>query len=420
MLSSQLLFVSPSFKFTGTYPTSSDQAHMDHAKLERMFGYTFYRIKETRFSVYRMDSFFNEKAPFSRVNLDIKPYGNEAYGDKAELFLPFDDLFQVDTSLFEESHFEHLRFLKKCKNRQWPPIPKATSKAKLMSCICPDILVPLCKKDEVCVEKRYESYHSRGVKFAAMGMGAFDTWHGTPDARVRGASIILESDSDGSDSDGSDSDGLDSDGSDLGVCQTSYLVRESPVKLSDDSSEYHSDSSGTGTVIETKKRMNHLSQSIATCTVSSFIENSLHPELKSCVPTILIDETQFRVILYDCKTDNLLISEALNLSTKGHLSQSSMTALWVVVNHRSFLQHLPKICSEYPSGIQNVLEKAGALQKFKKLCTKDLNWPRKKTNDEKKVYIKIEVEDRPKRKRKKKRKAQESPPKKRGKDSNTT
>ncbi len=199
-----------------------------------------------------------------------------------------------------------------------------------------------------------------------MGMGTFDTWHGTPDARVRGASIILESDSDGSDSDGSDSDGLDSDGSDLGVCQTSYLVREPTSdsltgdSLSDDSSEYHydSDSSGTGTVIETEKRMNHLSQSIATCTVSSFIENSLHPELKSCVPTILIDETQFRVILYDCKTDNLLISEALNLSTKGHLSQSSMTALWVVVNHRSFLQHLPKICSEYPSGIQNVLEKA--------------------------------------------------------------
>ena len=90
------------------------------------------------------------------------------------------------------------------------------------------------------------------------------------------------------------------------------------------------------TPIEGKLKMKsaNLRQGIATCVISAFTERTLHPHLKSCVPTILIDEMQFRVIMYDCEIDSLLISEAIDLKTKDSLSKSAMTVLWLVLNHR--------------------------------------------------------------------------------------
>ena len=70
------------------------------------------------------------------------------------------------------------------------------------------------------------------------------------------------------------------------------------------------------------------------CVVSSFTERKLHPHLQPCVTTILIHETQFHVILYHCEKDILLVSEPIDLETRGNLSQSAMTVLWVVLNHR--------------------------------------------------------------------------------------
>ena len=61
----------------------------------------------------------------------------------------------------------------------------------------------------------------------------------------------------------------------------------------------------------------NLHQAVGTCVVSSFTETSLHPDLKALVPTILIDEKQFRVCLYDSEKDILLISKSKCLATKG-------------------------------------------------------------------------------------------------------
>ena len=79
-----------------------------------------------------------------------------------------------------------------------------------------------------------------------------------------------------------------------------------------------------------------LPQVITTCVVSSFTESTLHPDKQALVPTILIDQNQFRVCLYDCETDVdvLLISEPKLLATRGELSRSGMAFLWLVINHR--------------------------------------------------------------------------------------
>ena len=78
----------------------------------------------------------------------------------------------------------------------------------------------------------------------------------------------------------------------------------------------------------------NLGQVVAMCAVSSFTENKLHPDKQALVPTILIDLNQFRVCLYDCRLDVLLISTPKLLSTKNRLSRSAMLFLWLTINHR--------------------------------------------------------------------------------------
>ena len=70
------------------------------------------------------------------------------------------------------------------------------------------------------------------------------------------------------------------------------------------------------------------------CVVASFTETSLHSEQQGLVPTLLIDDKQFRVCLYDSEKDVLLLSDPKPLATKGGLSRSAMTLLWLVFNHR--------------------------------------------------------------------------------------
>ena len=73
---------------------------------------------------------------------------------------------------------------------------------------------------------------------------------------------------------------------------------------------------------------------VGTCVVASFTAKARHPEQKALVPTVLIDEKQLRVCLYDCEKDILLISTRKPLATKGELSRSGMALLWLVINHR--------------------------------------------------------------------------------------
>ena len=167
------------------------------------------------------------------------------------------------------------------------------------------------------------------------------TWHGTPDVRVRGAPFVLQRKEE---SEESDTESITSD--------------------------------GATTTFEAKKNFlpSNLPQTISTCVVSSSTEKRLHPDLPAIVPTILIDEHQFQVCLYDCENDVLLISEPVELAKKGGLSSSGMAILWLVINHRFFLQPLHDELAQYPSTIKSSLEAVGALDSYNELQRKDLNW----------------------------------------------
>ena len=96
------------------------------------------------------------------------------------------------------------------------------------------------------------------------------------------------------------------------------------------------DESDAATTVEAKVMTKdaNLHQAVGTCVVSSFTKKSLHPGLKALVPTIFIDEKQFRVCLYDSEKDILLISKSKCLATNGGLSRSGMALLWLTLNHR--------------------------------------------------------------------------------------
>ena len=127
----------------------------------------------------------------------------------------------------------------------------------------------------------------------------------------------------------------------------------SSVESGDEAKSVSSD--GMTTTFEGKISFNdaNLVQTIATCVTASFTENTRHPSKPAIVPTILIDEYFFCMCLYDCKKDILLISNPKNISTNGSLSQSAMALLWVVLNHRQFLQELPEEPERYPAGIRS-------------------------------------------------------------------
>ena len=149
-----------------------------------------------------------------------------------------------------------------------------------------------------------------GIKSDSLGIGTLSTWHGTPDLRVRGVEVIVRK----------PLEELDD--------EDSEMVEER------DSDEEGSDGGSAPIEVKITYMSSFLPQTIATCVVSSFTERNLHPRKPSIVPTILLARNQFRVCLYDCVTDALLISEPKPMATKGGLSRSTVAFQWLVINHR--------------------------------------------------------------------------------------
>ncbi len=124
------------------------------------------------------------------------------------------------------------------------------------------------------------------------------------------------------------------------------------------------ESDGMTTEIEGKIRIKKadLPQAVAMNVVSAFTEHTLHPDMSAMVPSILIGKNQFRVCLYHCERDILLLSSEISLSTGSYLSQSAMALLWAVLNHRRFLVEPPPNVDDYTAGIKSVLERVTFLQ----------------------------------------------------------
>ena len=257
-----------------------------------------------------------------------------------------DDVFQAAISpstLFSfeprREHHDVLRFISNSRSRSWPLLPDhKSSERDVMIAVASHILRPLCR--EVILESGYRNALQKqpvpGLEIRHIGMGTLNTWHGSPDARVRGTEVVFRRETDETNEVSqapSDNKSDTSEGATTCV-ETTIMgmdeVNEAPSDSESDASD------GATTCIETKIKAKdaNLHQAIGTCVVASFTEKKLHPNMTALVPTVLIDKRQFRVILYDCQRDILLISTSKRLTTEGGLSQSGMALLWLTLNHR--------------------------------------------------------------------------------------
>lgn len=295
------------------YCRKEDKLHEDLLAVVKCFPFFFYKVTEP----------FNPTSPFSKVQLNLAPYIAKA---TVPTFINAEaqDLFNFDRLEITEDNEKVVKFIRNCKQIAWPPFfAKSLSERTAFVQISKTLLVPLCCDDEVILDKTYSTYlHSlgpraAGLKAGSIGIGSFQTWHGSPDARVRGTEIIYTTTEEKT------------------TCTMGFVHNSDSDIISDIGSDV---SDGQTTVVEAKLEWNKndMPQLISTCVVSSFIENNLHRKHLSMVPAILIDLNKFVVCLYDSINDVLLISQSVGLQSKnrGHLSRSAVLFLWLVINHR--------------------------------------------------------------------------------------
>jgi len=228
-------------------------------------------VEDIPFYLYEVTQTFNPASTFSNVDIHMAPYKSGVEG--AYPVVRTRGLFNLDRLEKTTENGDAIEFIRNCKQKPWPPwsVQPQTERASLME-ISRRLFVPLCKANCVTLEKTYHSSLTPDdeelIKSQALGMGSLKTWHGSPDARLRGTEVVYNSVTGG---------------------ETDTEVEEN----SQEEQNYDSDSSsGMTTTVEAKK---NLSQLVTTCVVSSIIENKLHRNLPSAVPSILIDPTGFRV-----------------------------------------------------------------------------------------------------------------------------
>ena len=91
-----------------------------------------------------------------------------------------------------------MQFIKDCGQTNWPP-PSLThgtfEESDVLLAITKHILIPLCATNEIFLEKKHKYrdlfFQGVGVSAKFLGMGSTETWHGTPDPRVRGSNLVL-------------------------------------------------------------------------------------------------------------------------------------------------------------------------------------------------------------------------------------
>ena len=111
--------------------------------------------------------------------------------DDRGLYRPVNQLFKVD---LKPEHAEALKFIVNSRSRAWPHGTEVKKREQVVIDISSQILLPLSRANEVIVEKRYRGVKKPdGLRCDYLGLGSMSTWHGTPDMRVRGAEVVVES-----------------------------------------------------------------------------------------------------------------------------------------------------------------------------------------------------------------------------------
>ncbi len=146
-------------------------------------------------------------------------------------------------------------------------------------------------------------YNNDKVVCGNLGMGCNEsTWYDTVDGRLRGQ---------------------DPDGGSTSL----IAVRDEVVR-----DEVESD--GSSMVFEIKRKSRHLSQAIGSVVLSSFVEHNLHKDLNSLVPLFLLNCQSLQILMYDCKTDVLLISDKFFFRENVEVNKGFILLLFIFINHR--------------------------------------------------------------------------------------
>lgn len=191
-----------------------------------------------------------------------------------------------------------------------------------------------------------EEEENLGIAVEPLGIGCKErnkeTWYGSPDGRIRGVSPSF-------------SEHASSEINVLGLVETDACSSN----------------------VEFKLRMKELSQMFGTAVVGSFIDHNLHSRHNTLVPTLVINATSVKVVLYDCEKDILMESEAVSLLDEYKhevVKASTILFMWLFINHRQFLGSLPENSDLPCSTIQERLRVDGKLSNFKALVKKDNDW----------------------------------------------
>ena len=335
-------------------------------------------VKKKRFYFYTVNNMFNHTAMLSLPDLDVDLKRNT---DGYFGYVQVGTLFDFDISSIGQ---DVRSAMQEASQKDWPPEKRTmTFEWEVAVAVAECFLGPLCSHIEI--EPSYEAYigESRVVRLCNLGIGKRSTWHGVPDMRVRGIPVVVRSQEEAEvreeeEGEVGDERSEAEDGGDNEI-----------ESGSDDADTRSSPSHGASTLVEAKVRIgwtSSLPQLVKTCVVSSFVEHSLYPQLQAMVPTILIGLRKFRVCLYSCTTDILYISRSVNLATEtGKISTRALLFMWVVINHRQFLQ-CKEPASQWKSKILDKLRSLGCLQEFESLKRRDIDW----NNEVKKPRVSVE------------------------------
>ena len=297
--------------------------------MERFNGKCIYPyVSDIQFRLLKVSKNFNPESSFSDVDVTLASIRSDK---GSHLYVRLDRLFKFDPDLlsFPEKRLPSMRpaiarlvsVLKHCRGenledrlmelKRAAQLSDVTEKLLVVNLI-KHLLVPLF--GPVDVEKGYGSLVEQvgllgpDVTLTDLGVGGVHTWHGSTEVRVKGCPAIVTLEGLGGGYE-ENSDG-ETDDADIPEQSVSFEGK-----------------------IRSRKR--HIGQLVKTCVVNAFTEANLNPDLDPVVPTILFNRSSYRLCLYDCQNDVLLLSEPKNLTTRGGLSRTGALLLWLTVNHRS-------------------------------------------------------------------------------------
>ncbi len=254
------------------------------------------KIRDTKFGVYEIIHNFDPRTTFS--TLDLHFTSNQHVSLQSLMHFSPDSII-VDPDSTVQSALEKLDAQLKKKARL--DIDYNVLENVIMCELIKLVLHPL--SSQTIMGKKYkhwieEEFGAGQVEIGFWGIGSLNTWHGQPDARLRGSS-------------------------------------SSSVDVVGVEDEDEGETDAASVILETKRSTKKMSQIIGLSVVSSFTEKKLHPSDNPLVPTILVNCRSVRVILYDCMEDVLLVSDKVNLlDYKGQMLADATLFLWLFLNHR--------------------------------------------------------------------------------------